>query len=102
MSCISHAFASVHCCLVVTCWERADLSALFDDVYCIFCFFPMWNPGSSLVLDLSFPDLCLLSYFKITVKKILGIIICLVIFYILPENLPNVSFQLFIKIILQT
>ena len=22
--CVSHAFASVHCCLVVTCWERAD------------------------------------------------------------------------------
>ena len=21
-SCVSHAFASVHCCLVVTCWER--------------------------------------------------------------------------------
>ena len=32
MSCVSHAFASVHCCLVVTCWERADLYALFCDV----------------------------------------------------------------------
>ena len=21
-SCVSHAFATVHCCLVVTCWER--------------------------------------------------------------------------------
>ena len=28
VSCVSHAFASVHCCLVVTCWERADLLAL--------------------------------------------------------------------------
>ena len=28
MSCVCHAFASVHCCLVVTCWERADLLAL--------------------------------------------------------------------------
>ena len=36
VSCVSHAFASVHCCLVVTCWERADLLALVvDDVYCI-------------------------------------------------------------------
>ena len=26
---------SVHCCLVVTCWERADLLALVGDVYCI-------------------------------------------------------------------
>ena len=24
-------FASVHCCLVVTCWERADLLALVGD-----------------------------------------------------------------------
>ena len=36
VSCVSHAFASVHCCLVVTCWERADLLALVvGDVYCI-------------------------------------------------------------------
>ena len=27
MSCVFHAFASAHCCLVVTCWERADLLA---------------------------------------------------------------------------
>ena len=33
--CVSHAFASAHCCLVVTCGERADLLALVDDVYCI-------------------------------------------------------------------
>ena len=36
VSCVSHAFASVHGCLVVTCLERADLLALADDVYCIF------------------------------------------------------------------
>ena len=35
--CVSHAFASVHdCCLVVTCWERADLLALVDDVLFLF------------------------------------------------------------------
>ena len=28
VSCVSHAFASVHCCLVVTCLERAGLLAL--------------------------------------------------------------------------
>ena len=32
MSCVCHAFASVHCCLVVTCSERADLLALVCDV----------------------------------------------------------------------
>ena len=36
----SHAFASVHCCLVVTCRERTDLLPLFGDVYCIFVTFP--------------------------------------------------------------
>ena len=28
--------ASVHCCLVVTCWERAGILALVGDVYFIF------------------------------------------------------------------
>ena len=32
MSCVCHAFASVHCCLVITCWERADLLDLVCDV----------------------------------------------------------------------
>ena len=40
VSCVSHAFASVHYCLVGTCWERADLLALVCDVYCIFVTVP--------------------------------------------------------------
>ena len=32
MSCVCHALASVHCCLVVTCWERVDHLALVFDV----------------------------------------------------------------------
>ena len=28
MTCVCYAFASVHCCLVVTSWERTDLLAL--------------------------------------------------------------------------
>ena len=51
VSCASHAFVSVHCCLVDTCWERADHLALVADVYCIFCYFPMCYPGSGVVLD---------------------------------------------------
>ena len=51
VSCVSHALASIHCCLVVvTCWERADLLALVGDVYCIFVTFPSWYPGSGVVL----------------------------------------------------
>ena len=64
VSCASHPFASVHCCLVVTCWERADLLALVSDVYCILVTFPCGILGQVWYLIVSFPDLCLLSYFK--------------------------------------
>ena len=40
VSCVSHVFTSVHCCLLVTCWERADLLAFVGDVYCMFATFP--------------------------------------------------------------
>ena len=36
MSCLFHAFASVYCCLVVTCWERADLLAFVCEVLSCF------------------------------------------------------------------
>ena len=39
------------CCLVVICWERADLLALVGDVY-NFYNFPMWCPGSGEILQL--------------------------------------------------
>ena len=35
MSCVIHAFASIHCGLLFTCWERVDLLALVGNVYCI-------------------------------------------------------------------
>ena len=35
VSCIYHALASVHWCLVVTWWEMADLLARVGDVSCI-------------------------------------------------------------------
>ena len=49
LSCVSHAFASVYCCLVVTCWERADLLALVGDVYCIFVTFPCGILGQDCI-----------------------------------------------------
>ena len=66
VSCVSRAFVSVHCCLVVTCWERADLLTLVGDVYCMFCDFSMWYPGSGPVgyLIVSFPDPCLLTLYE--------------------------------------
>ena len=57
MICIYHAFASVHCCLVVTCWGRADLLALVCDFYCVFVTFPCGILGQVWYLIVSFPDL---------------------------------------------
>ena len=51
MSFVCHAFASVHCCLVVTCWKRAGHLVLVCDVSLCFCHFPMWYPGSDAVFD---------------------------------------------------
>ena len=63
VSCVSHAFTSLHYCLVITCWERADLLALVGDVYCIFVTFPFVILGQVWYLVVSFPDLCRLSFF---------------------------------------
>ena len=61
VSCVAHAFASVHCCFVVTCWERADLFAFLGHVYCVFVTFPCGILGQVWDLIVSFPDLCRLS-----------------------------------------
>ena len=63
VSCVSHAFASVHCCLMATCWERADILAFVGDAYCIFVTFPCGILGQVWYLIVSFPELCCLSYF---------------------------------------
>ena len=62
MSCVCHAFASVHCCLVVTCWEGADLLALVCDVELCFVTFPCGILGQVWYLIVSIPDVCRLSY----------------------------------------
>ena len=58
-----NCFHIIHCCLVDTCWERADLLAVDGDVYCIFITFPCGILGPVWYLIVSFPDLCRLSYF---------------------------------------
>ena len=63
MSCASQAFGSVHCCLVVICWERDVLLAFVGDVYCIFVTFPCGILGQLWYLIVSFPDICCLSNF---------------------------------------
>ena len=52
---VCHAILTVHCSLAVICLERAGLLALFYVMfYCVllcFCPYPMWWPGSGVVLD---------------------------------------------------
>ena len=69
MSCVCNAFASVHCCLVLTCCERADLLALVCDVNCGFVTFPCDTLGQVWYLIISIPDLCQHFYFKPQVAK---------------------------------
>ena len=51
MFCVCHVVLSVYCCLVANCWEGDDPLALVCDVLLWFCHFPMWYPGSGVVLD---------------------------------------------------
>ena len=55
--------ASVYLCLVVTCWERADLLALVCGVLLQICHFPVGILGQLWYLIVSIPDLCTLTYF---------------------------------------
>ena len=63
MSCVCHAFASVHCCIVITCRERADLLALVCGVQWVFVTFPCGFLGHVAYLIVSIPDLYRHSYF---------------------------------------
>ena len=58
MSCVCHAFASVHCCLA------ADLLALVCDVYCDVVTFPFGIMGQVWYLIVSIPDPCCLYNFN--------------------------------------
>ena len=61
---VCHAFASVHCCLVVTCSERAHPLAIVVMLNCVFVTFPCDILGQVWYLIASIPDLCHLSYFE--------------------------------------
>ena len=55
--------ASVYLCLVVTCWERADLLAPFVVYNSEFVTFPFGILGQVWYLIVSIPDLCIRTYF---------------------------------------
>ena len=60
---VCHAFFSVHCSRLVSCWERANLLALLYEMFsCVFVTFPYGVLGQVWYLIVSIPDLCLLTY----------------------------------------
>ena len=56
-------YASVYMCLVVTCWESADLWALVCGVLLWVCYFPIGILGQARYIIVSIPDLCTLNYY---------------------------------------
>ena len=69
MPCVCHAVKSVHCRIVVTYWERADLLILVCAVYCGFGTLPYGVQGQVWYLIVLIPDICILSYFRDVVGK---------------------------------
>ena len=68
LSCVFHAFrrgSSVHCCLVVTCWEGLSSWLSFVMSNCeVVTKFPIGIMGQVWCLIVSIPDICHLSYFE--------------------------------------
>ena len=63
---VCHAFLSVLCSLVVTCWERAGLLTLLCVmVSCVFVTFPCGVLGQVWYLIVLISDLFLLSYLEV-------------------------------------
>ena len=61
MSCVCHAFASVHCCLVVTVGKGLT-SWLSFVLNCVFVTFPCGILDQVWFIFVSIPDLCPFSY----------------------------------------
>ena len=57
---VCHAFLSVHCSLVVTCFLLAHVYVMFS---CVFVTFPFGVLGQVCYLIVSIPDLNPLTYF---------------------------------------
>ena len=88
MSCVCHSFASVLCCLVVTCWEGLTSWSLFVMFYCVCVTFPCGILGQVWYLIVSIPDLCRVSYFEChhVIKFWLGVCISLTSKFYLSQN----------------
>ena len=59
---VCHAFLSVHCSLVITCWESANILAFLYVMFsCVFVTFPCGVLGQVGYLIVSIPNICLLT-----------------------------------------
>ena len=88
-SCVCHNFASVHCCLVVNCWERVTSCLSFVMVNCVLVIFPFGILGQVWYLIVSIPDFCHISYFvknKAKVHFVTSIYINLTLFQLIDKN----------------
>ena len=66
--CLYYTVMPVHCSLVITCWERADLLALWRVMFrCVFVTFPYGVSGQMWYLIVSIPGIrLLLNLYKCT------------------------------------
>ena len=61
---VCHAFLSVHCSLVLNCWERDKLLALLYVMFsCVFVTLPCGILGQMWYLIISISECCLFTYF---------------------------------------
>ena len=61
-----HTVVSVHCSLVITCWERAGFLALLYVMFsCVIVTFSCGVLGQAWYFIVLIPDLCLLPYFDV-------------------------------------
>ena len=97
VSCVTHAFVSVQCCLVVTCWERADLLAVVGDVYCIFVTFSCGILGQVWYL-ISLSDLCrLFLLFKIAIYVVCMCLLISKIFLLIFTQILWIMYSAYIS-----
>ena len=91
---VCHAFLSVHCSLVVTCWERASLLALMCVFYCVLVTFPRGVLGQVWYLIVPNSNLCLLTYFVLPFDFL--IMVCPFCLYIIVWcNIDSVTCGIF-------
>ena len=62
MSHVSYAFVSIHCCLMVTCWELLTSWLLFVMFNCGYATFPCGILGQVWYLIVLIPDFCRLTF----------------------------------------